>query len=103
MKKCGFQLVSTKTGRRSAVVVSSREDYAINLNNYVLQSCPADYVVVVVEYNESDDVQWSTAPLMTVKRFVNEFGPEGVRGTLLKEETEPKKSEDKPATKNRSK
>lgn len=77
--KCFFQLVNVVDGVRSAPVSATRSSFALTLRDSIPEDLRMEYMVLVlVENAEADNWNFSTAPFMSVCRFVNEFAIEGV-------------------------
>ena len=78
--KAFFQLISVETGVRSPAFGCERTDAAKTLLQWCIgqggQAADSHYVLVLVEDLSDMDWQFSTAPLMTVRRFIENFSSE---------------------------
>lgn len=72
--KCAFQLVLQKDGTRSDTICLDRVSFANWLFENFQDEVDLFYVLVLCEFNsrvtDSPDWDFSTAPLMTVRQFV---------------------------------
>ena len=77
-----FQLVDVRDGTRSPAMGASRKEFARTLLSWVCSNpdnVPYLYVLVLVDDIKSTDSQswdFSTAPLLTVKSFIEQFSGE---------------------------
>lgn len=78
-QKCVFQFVHGEDGRRSPPITIDRYEFASGLKEDVNWDSPqldVDMVLVLAELtdNEAQGYRFSTAPMMTVRHFINAFG-----------------------------
>lgn len=74
--KCFFQLISQETGVRSPAFGCVRSEAAAVLLRWCVQnsgSADNHYVLVLTDDFVEDQWNFSTAPLMTVRTFIEKF------------------------------